>query len=60
MVAFLEIKNKQQKKIYTYFSLTASNLRTNFLNLGVASFPAPQLLKTSLFSRSLLSNKNTA
>ena len=49
MVAILEIKNKQQKKIYTYFNLTASNLRTNFLNLGVASFPAPQLLKTSLF-----------
>lgn len=49
MVANLEIKNKQQKKIYTYFKLTASNLRTNFLILGVASFPAPQLLKTSLF-----------
>jgi hypothetical protein len=50
MVAILEIKNKQQKKIYTYFNLTASNLRTNFLILGVASFPASQLLKQVCFS----------
>lgn len=39
------IKKQMTKKDLYVFRLTASNLRTNFLNFGVASFPASQLRK---------------